>query len=125
MIKINSEQYKVAQKIQDMFKNVYDVLLNIDNEEHFVGTVFPDIVLVDIKLKTPLFIIDIRKNGDIGNCFQQWKTRGHIPVTLYIIVPKQDIGNAKSIAAITGVNAKFGSYTLNENAEVVDLVFEP
>ena len=124
MIENSTEQYKVSQKILEMFKDRFDILINIDKEEHFIGTLFPDIVFVDKKTKAPLFIIEIKKNGRISICMNAWKSAPVIPATLYIIVPESELQNAKSIAAVTGVKSRFGYYTLDKNGDVLKVVFE-
>lgn len=124
MIEQSSEQFKVAQKIKDQFQSRFDLLINVDKEEHFIGTMFPDMVFLDKKTKLPLFIVEIKKNGRISACMQQWKSQPKIPATLYVIVPQPELSNAKSIAAVTGLNTRFGYYTLNSTGEVSNVTFE-
>jgi hypothetical protein len=124
MIEQSSEQFKVATKIKELFQNRFDLLVNVDKEEHFIGTMFPDIVFLDKKTKLPLFIIEIKKNGRIATCMQQWKSQPKIPATLYVIVPQSELQNAKSIAAVTGLNTRFGYYTLTANGDVLNVIFE-
>lgn len=112
MIEKSSEQFLVAQAIQESLGNLYNILLNVDDEKHFIGNVFPDIILLDKKVNTPLFVIEIRRNGKIASCMQQWKSHPKIAATLYFVVPQVDLENAKSIAAVSGINAKFGYYTI-------------
>jgi len=124
MVENSTEQFKVAQKIKEQFQSRFEVLINLDTEEHFIGTMFPDMVFVDKKTKTPLFIIEIKKNGRIAACMNAWKAATKIPATLYIIVPQLELQNAKSIATVTGVNARFGYYTLDKNGDVLAVTFE-
>ncbi|PGH38003.1 MAG: hypothetical protein CRN43_17820, partial [Candidatus Nephrothrix sp. EaCA] len=49
------------------------------------------------------------------NCILQWKNLSSLPATLYIVVPKAELNNAKGIAAINGLKAKFGYYTISPN----------
>lgn len=124
MIENNSEQYKVAQKIKEQFQNRFEILMNVDKAEHFIGSVFPDLVFLDKKTHQPLFIIEVKRNGMVANCIQQWKSQSKIPATLYIVVPQSELQNAKSVAAVTGINTRFGYYTLASNGDVLNLTFE-
>jgi len=126
MIDNSSEQHLVALKIKEQLSHSFDVLINLDKEEHFIGTIFPDIVLVDKKNKTPLFIIEIKKNGRIPACMNLWKSAPSIPATLYMIVPKKELDTAKLYSTVTGLKLKFGTYEYDEiNKRIIsDVTFE-
>ncbi|MFN8277898.1 MAG: hypothetical protein U0T84_10455 [Chitinophagales bacterium] len=124
MLAQNSEQHKVAEKIRSMFVNRFDALVNVDKEEHYIGTMFPDMILVDKKTKSPLFIIEIRNNGQIAACMNAWKAAPAISATLYIIVPKEEFEKSKSMATVIGVRSRFGYYIIDKNTGAIEVVFE-
>lgn len=125
MIEKSSEQFNVAQRIREQFAPRFDVLVNSDAEEHFIGQMFPDVILLDKQTKNPLFIIEIKRNGTTAACMKQWKSQPHIPATLYMVVPKTELENAKSMSAYLGLNTRFGYYSINpETKEVTELTFD-
>ena len=97
----------------------YTALSNIEKEENYIAQLFPDIILLDKKTEKPVFKIEVKKNGNIAQCIQQWKSVPNIPATLYIIVPLTDLANAKSIAGVVGLNTRFGSYTVDDKQRVL------
>jgi len=123
MIELNTEQYKVANLIKDRFDEDFDILINLENEEHYLGNMFPDIILLNKVTKTPLFVIEIRKNGRISECMKQW-VNSNIPATLYIVVPQKELSNAKSIATVIGLKSRFGWYSIDNEGNISDLIFE-
>ena len=101
----------------------YVSLNNLDGEKHHVSGLFPDILLQD-KLGNLIFIIEVRRNGGIAQCIQQWKSVSQIPGILYILVPEQDLGNAKSIAQVVGLTCKFGSYRRDPETQKIAVKYE-
>lgn len=101
----------------------FEVLTNIDGEKNFISDIFPDIILLDKASKLPTFIIEVKRNGFIAPCLQQWKAIASIPATLYIVVPEHDLPQAKLMAATIGLKSKFGTYKY-ENEKVTSVHFE-
>jgi|GEM_PF-6375606 len=95
----------------------FKVLNNLDEEKHYVAGRFPDIIFQDKEGKL-MFILEVRKNGTIAECIQQWKSVKPLPAFLYVVVPESDLQNAKSIARVIGLNVKFASYTLDAQNKV-------
>jgi hypothetical protein len=124
MIEKNTEQHLVSLKIKELFSSRFEIISNVDSEEYFIGTRFPDMLFLDKKTKSPLYIIEIKKNGAISQCVEQWKKQTTVPATLYIIVPQGELEKAKSVAAITGLNARFGYYTVGENSVISNVIFQ-
>ena len=113
------ERFNVVSAIRDGNSATYEVLTNLEKDAHYVGHMFPDLILLDKVTKLPVFIIEVKKNGNIAQCIQQWKTVTSIPATLYIVVPELDLSNAKSIAEVVGLKTKFGSYKVSEAGKVI------
>lgn len=106
-----------------MQKSSYEVLVNSDADENnktYVGAgLVPDLILIDRVNQKPAFIIEVRKNGNIGICLDQWKTLSSA-LPLYLIVPSKDLSTAKSLAIIKNVKTKFGTYKIEDNNVTVD-----
>lgn len=109
-----SEHSAVVRSICKANENRFNVLCNLDSEKYYVAGLFPDVILEDKTTGKPAFIIEVKKNGNIARCIQQWKSVPAIPATLYIIVPEYDLDSAKSIAQVIGLKTKFGSYRIPE-----------
>lgn len=104
------EHTAVIRTLCESNKERFKVLCNLETASHHIAGLFPDIILQDKNSENVLFIIEVRKNGEIATCLQQWKTVPNIPAVLYIIVPESDLLNAKAIAQVIGLQVKFGSY---------------
>lgn len=118
MTEIFKEEHdKVVRYIITKNAPRYTVLDNLEGEKNFVSGIFPDLIMQD-KLGNTLFIIEVKRNGGIAQCLQQWKTVASIPAVLYLIVPEAELTNAKSVAQAVGLSVRFGSYKINEANEV-------
>lgn len=114
-----SEHDKVVESLVQSNSIQYTVLANLGKEEHYIGQIFPDIILLDKTTNKPVFIIEVKKNGFVAQCIQQWKAMPSIPATLYIVVPEAEIQSAKSIAGVVGLQTKFGTYKIDgENTTI-------
>jgi hypothetical protein len=102
----------------------YKVLSNLEEKKHHVAGMFPDILLRDKADKNLLFIMEVKRNGEIGLCIQLWKTIKPLPAVLYIIVPESDLDNAKANAQLAGLPAKFGTYSVNPITQQVAVRYE-
>ena len=118
-----TEHNDVVSRIITLQEPTFEVLANIDGEKNFISGIFPDIILLDKKSKQPVFIIEVRRNGQIQSCIQQWYTISNLPATLYIVVPENDLSRAKLVATSMGLSAKFGTYKY-ENNTVTSIHFE-
>lgn len=120
----NNEHDIVVRHLCEINKDRFTVLCNLDSQEYHVSGMFPDILLRDKANKNLLFIMEVKKNGEIGVCIQLWKNIPALPAVLYIIVPEADINNAKSNAQLAGLPAKFGSYKIDPATKKVVIKYE-
>jgi len=110
---------KVVCRIRDGNKERFAVLDNLAGEKNFISGIFPDLIFQDKTSGETLFVVEVKKNGNIAQCLQQWKTIPNIPIILYLIVPEDELSNAKSIAQVIDIPVRFGTYKLDgENNEV-------
>jgi hypothetical protein len=112
------EHSEVIKAIIATNEKNFSILSNLGKDENYIAHMFPDLIFLDKATNKPVFIIEVKKNGNIAQCIQQWKTLSSIPATLYIVVPETDLANAKSIAEVVGLKTRFGAYTLNDNNSV-------
>jgi len=112
---IASESYLVVQQIEKILSDRFKILCNVDTPQYYIGGLFPDVIVMDKATDKILFAIEVKKSGQLPNCILQWKNLSSLPATLYIVVPKAELNNAKGIAAINGLKAKFGYYTISPN----------
>ena len=119
-----TEHDKVVSAIRDGNASRYKVLTNLEKYEHYISQLFPDLILLDRETDKPVFIIEVKRNGNIAQCIQQWKNVPSIPATLYILVPESDLANAKSIAEVVGLKTKFGTYYIDENGNNIRVKYE-
>lgn len=119
-----NEHDLVVAFIRDSQSDRFKVLDNLGKEEHYISQMFPDIILLSKQTNEPAFIIEVKNNGKIAPCIQQWKTIQNIPATLYIIVPEADFETAKSIAQVVGLQARFGRYNIDHESLVVSVKYE-
>lgn len=112
---LKSEHDRVVSYIRDQFQKRYKVLTNLDDERNYIANIFPDLILINNETDKPDFIIEVKKNGSIAPCLQQWKSLPSIPATLYIVVPVSDLKTAQSVAQVVGLQMRFGTYQIDEN----------
>ena len=115
---------KVVRHIRDKNVGRFAVLDNLEGEKNFVGGIFPDLIFQDKKSGTTLFVLEVKRNGGIAQCLQQWKTLSNIPAVLYLIVPEAELVSAKSIAQVVGIHARFGTYKIDDNTNEVLVKYE-
>jgi hypothetical protein len=109
------EHDAVVRTLCDSNNARFKVLCNVEQESYHIAGLFPDIILQDKNSDSALFIIEVRKNGGIATCLQQWKNIPKIPAVLYIVVPENDLSNTRAIAQVIGIQVKFGSYKIESN----------
>lgn len=112
---IINEHDKVVKYLEKSFSNSYTVCSNLGKEEYFISSIFPDLILKNKQTGTIMFIIEVKKNGEVAKCLQQWKTVNNIPAILYLFVPALELSNAKAVAQAIGIQVKFGSYEFVED----------
>jgi hypothetical protein len=120
---VNEHDNIVRLLCESNAKRYAKVLHNLDGEKNSVAGLFPDVIIQDAN-GTLLFIIEVKKNGNIAQCIQQWKSVPKIPAFLYIVVPEIDLANAKSIAQVVGLQAKFGYYKKDETTQKIEIKYE-
>jgi hypothetical protein len=115
---------KVVRHIRDKNQQRFTVLDNLEGEKNFVSNMFPDLIFKD-KSGNTLFILEVKRNGGIAQCLQQWRTVSNMPAVLYLIVPEAELSSAKSIAQVVGIPLiRFGSYTIDSNSNEVVVKYE-
>jgi hypothetical protein len=122
-VEVINEHDRVVESIRDANSATFNILTNLAGEQNYIGSIFPDLILIDKKTNLPVFIIEVKKNGNIATSMQQWKTSPNVPATLYFIVPESDLSNAKSIAQVIGLQTRFGYYKINPDG-TLSVIYE-
>lgn len=115
MVAVNTESYLVVEHIKALLSDRFKVLCNVGIEQYYIGALFPDVIVMDKATDKILFAIEVKKNGQLSDRILQWKNLPSFPATLYIVVPEAELNNAKGIAAVSGLKAKFGYYTISSD----------
>lgn len=111
MDSVKAEHDSVVKHLAERFGSKYNVLSNLEKEQHFVAGIFPDLILMDKATNKPMFIIEVKRNGGIATCLHQWKNvKGGVPATLYIVLPETDLKNAQEVSRVIGMLPRFGTY---------------
>ena len=120
-----TEKEQVVKRIVEQLSDTFNVNFNPkDNPTHHIAGSFPDVILANKESGDIDFVIEIKKNGDIANDAQKLKELSHLSSTLYILVPQSELKNAKLVADLNGIKARFAWYELNETNEVDIIRFE-
>ncbi len=122
---MNTRQ-KVIKKLQSDLAR-FNVVDNTVSEKKVIAGQIPDVIIFQKNVQMendPLFIIKIENGGDLVDSIQQWKSLGELPSSFYIVVPTSKIDEAKKLANITGVKARFASYDLDESENVKEIHYE-
>ncbi len=114
---------RVVRHIRSKNMERFTTLDNLEGEKNFINGIFPDLIFKD-KLGNTLFIIEVKRNGGIAQCLQQWKTVPNIPAVLYLIVPEAELSSAKAVAQAIGITVRFGSYKIEETTNEVTVKYE-
>jgi hypothetical protein len=120
------ERSKVIGFIQEQQKGRFRVIDNTGTDKKIVGGTFPDMIFMQ-KVPPPnnnlLFLLKIETEDDLVNKVSEWKSLGSTSSAFYVVVPRGKLDEAKRIASVAGVRARFAWYNL-ENDKVKELHYE-
>ena len=119
-VSIKEEYQLVVNQLEADLANSYDILSNFSKAKYQIASFFPDLILSNKLTQKPQFIIEIRRNGDIARCLQQWKSVPYLPAFLFLIVPETDKDNARDIANALGIQIGLYSYRIDGQNVTID-----
>jgi len=121
-----SVRNKVIAAIKEKNEVRFRVFDNTGTDKEVIAGQFPDVIF---KQQEPppnnniLFVMKIETSGELLNSVSAWKDLGNASSVLYIVVPKDRLDDAKKLASVTGVRARFAWYVM-EREEIKQLHYE-
>ena len=116
----------IRQIIGHLNQRDFDVYTNPGQQKNAgIGDNYPDIVMTAKNERTVKFILEVEVADSVteNQASQQWKKyASEIRASFYIVVPNGYVTRAKQYCVKYGVNARFASYTVNQN-DVVSFNF--
>ena len=109
---------KVIEFIQKQQSGRFRVINNIGSDKKIIAGQFPDIIFLQKEPPTNnniLFVMKVENGGDLVDSVPIWQALGSAPSVFYIVIPVSKIDEAKKLANITGVKAKFAWYEVTED----------
>ncbi|MDD5055038.1 MAG: hypothetical protein PHZ00_02095 [Candidatus Peribacteraceae bacterium] len=104
---------EVIVRIQTDLSGRFRVIDNTGDDKKLVSGQFPDILLYGKETAindTLLFIMKVENGGELVDSVPLWKSLSGTPTGFYIVVQKDKLNEAKKLAAVTGVKARFAWY---------------
>jgi hypothetical protein len=116
-----TEHDNVVLKICENYSKDYNIVNNLSGAKHYFGSILPDIILSDKTSKDIRFVIEvITKTEYISQCLQEYNMLKTKP-SLYLVVPKEKLKNAKTIAGVIGMSlVRFASYEVVGDKIIID-----
>jgi hypothetical protein len=121
-----SNRSKVIAHIQAGLGGRFRVFDNTGEDKKLISGQFPDILLYGkepLPQNTLLFIMKVENGGELIDSLSAWKELSGAPAGFYIVVPKLKLDDAKKLAGVAGVKARFAWYEMNED-EVTQVQYE-
>jgi len=118
-----TEREKIIAFISKQQASRFRVIDNTGPDKKIIAGQFPDIIF---KQQEPppndniLFIMKVETGTNLVDSVSEWKSLGSAPSVFYVMVPQGKLDEAKKLAVVTGVKAKFAWYEMEgENVKQV------
>jgi hypothetical protein len=88
---------------------------------------YPDIILTDKATNNVSFIIEVETADSINanEAKGQWKKYAdEIQASFYLLIPQNKKTIAVNLCRLLNINARFGTYEIGKNGEVLNVMFE-
>lgn len=122
-----TEREKVIAHIKKQYENRFRVFDNLGIDKKVVAGQFPDIIFMQQEPppnNNILFVMKIEEGTtDLVNSVPEWKAFGSIPSVFYVVVPKTRLDEAKKLASLAGIRAKFAWYEIKDD-KVTQVIYE-
>lgn len=93
----------------------FRVLDNTGSDKKIIAGQFPDLIFFQkepANSNNVLIVFKIENGGELVDSVPVWQGLGSAPSVLYIVVPKTKLDDAKKLASLTNVRARFGWYEM-------------
>lgn len=94
----------------------YRVYTNPGTEHNTsIGNLYPDIILTPLNSNNVQFLVEVETADSVNanEALSQWKAYSNLGGTFYLLVPQESLILAKNICIQYGIQAKFGTWTIN------------
>lgn len=109
------DRAKIIAHITERNKDRFRVFDNTGSEKKVIGGQFPDMIFM--RQEPPpnsdvLFIMRIETGTPLIDSVSIWQGLGSTTSVFYIVVPKEQLDEAKKLVSATNVRARFASYEM-------------
>lgn len=108
----------VIKAIVDEFSGRFRVIDNTGENKKIISGQFPDVIIM--RPEPPvnqdvLFVMKLESGQDMLDSISEWKDLSNGPGVLYIVIPQESLDEAKKLASVTGIKARFAPYNIGAN----------
>lgn len=113
---------KTIAAIRHDLSDRFRVIDNTGNARQIIGGVFPDVLLMrqePPKNEDVLFVMRIESmDVDLSASIVAWKELERSEISFYLVIPADKLNEAKRLASVLDVPAKFASYVIDCQGKV-------
>lgn len=114
-------KHNIISAIKNDLSDRFRVIDNTGQDKRIIASQFPDVLLmrqIPPENDDILFVMKIEGGDyDLINSVSSWKEFDRSQFSFYIVVPKEKLDEAKRLADLVEVFAKFAYYTLDHNGK--------
>ena len=108
---------QVQKKIKESLNNYYNIKINKPNHPKFIAgnSHFPDVLLYNKKTGNLQFVVEIKHNYEVAENIEEIRKLATLPITVYLIVPGEELESIKRIILQANLSVRFGLFTSNKD----------
>lgn len=121
-----NDRAKIIEFITNQYKDRFRVFDNTGDDKKVVAGQFPDIIFMQMEPppnNNILFVLKVETGENLVDRVSEWKALGSTPSSLYLVVPKDKLDEAKKLTSATGIRARFAWYEM-EAGKVKQVIYE-
>lgn len=91
----------------------------------YIGNAYPDLILTNRATNNIEFVIEVETTDSVTahEAYGQWRQYANLPGTFYLLVPLESRKSAAFFCNQYGINAKFGTYWI-DNFNIIQITYE-
>src|ERR1700733_5979199 len=101
-----NDRAKIIEFITNQYKDRFRVFDNTGDDKKVVAGQFPDIIFMQMEPppnNNILFVLKVETGDNLVDRVSEWKALGSTPSSLYLVVSKDKLDDAKKLASATGI----------------------
>ncbi len=118
----------IYQTINILDNSNFDIYINPGKQKNTkVANHYPDIIITKKGERTVEFIIEVETSDSVtlAEAKDQWKVYAtEIKASFYLLVPLGRKNDAARLCKQIGISARFGTYQMQNNGDIVNIIFE-